>query len=194
MHAQVGVSHCTRARLGQGCCPPLPPLSPRAPCTFIILTHISLYRVGNNCQSRKSNHLTSAIFFSLLQPWCPQHWQVNQLQKVINTGRTGHWLNHSKEHCLIGIKGSPARSNRVLDCDVLVAEMRETSQKPGECSPHNCSASLVCSDLTNCKLCTQCVSKSIVLNSCDLAQHRTAMAGIKFWHMFDSFMTMALLE
>jgi len=22
-------------------------------------------------------------------------------------GRTGHWLNHSKEHCLVGYKGNP---------------------------------------------------------------------------------------
>jgi mRNA (2'-O-methyladenosine-N6-)-methyltransferase len=29
--------------------------------------------------------------------------KTNQLQRIIRTGRTGHWLNHSKEHCLIGI-------------------------------------------------------------------------------------------
>lgn len=25
----------------------------------------------------------------------------NQLQRIIRTGRTGHWLNHGKEHCLV---------------------------------------------------------------------------------------------
>ncbi len=48
--------------------------------------------------------------------------KTNQLQRLIRTGRTGHWLNHSKEHCLVGIKGSPSL-NRNLECDVLVAEV-----------------------------------------------------------------------
>lgn len=48
--------------------------------------------------------------------------KTNQLQRLIRTGRTGHWLNHSKEHCLVGVKGNP-QINRNLDCDVLVAEV-----------------------------------------------------------------------
>jgi mRNA (2'-O-methyladenosine-N6-)-methyltransferase len=49
-------------------------------------------------------------------------------------------LNHSKEHCLVGIKGDP-KINRFVDCDVLgwkfillylVSEVRETSRKPDE--------------------------------------------------------------
>lgn len=48
--------------------------------------------------------------------------KTNQLQRLIRTGRTGHWLNHSKEHCLVGIKGNP-QINRNLDCDVLLAEV-----------------------------------------------------------------------
>ena len=58
--------------------------------------------------------------------------KTNQLQRLIRTGRTGHWLNHGKEHCLIGIKGNPKCINRRLDCDVLVAEVRATSHKPDE--------------------------------------------------------------
>jgi len=57
--------------------------------------------------------------------------KTNQLQRIIRTGRTGHWLNHSKEHCLVGIKGNP-QLNRFIDCDVVVAEVRETSRKPDE--------------------------------------------------------------
>ncbi|GIX62188.1 methyltransferase MTA70, putative [Babesia caballi] len=57
--------------------------------------------------------------------------KTNQLQRIIRTGRTGHWLNHSKEHCLIGVKGNPV-INRYLDCDVVVSEVRETSRKPDE--------------------------------------------------------------
>ncbi len=57
--------------------------------------------------------------------------KTNQLQRLIRTGRTGHWLNHSKEHCLIGIKGNP-NINKNIDCDVLVSEVRETSRKPDE--------------------------------------------------------------
>ncbi|CAG8530013.1 4349_t:CDS:10 [Diversispora eburnea] len=58
--------------------------------------------------------------------------KTNQLQRLIRTGRTGHWLNHSKEHCLVGIKGKPEDLNIGLDCDVLVGEVRETSRKPDE--------------------------------------------------------------
>jgi mRNA (2'-O-methyladenosine-N6-)-methyltransferase len=58
--------------------------------------------------------------------------KTNQLQRLIRTGRTGHWLNHGKEHCLVGIKGKPKNLNRGLDCDVLVAEVRDTSHKPDE--------------------------------------------------------------
>ena len=42
--------------------------------------------------------------------------KTNQLQRLIRTGRTGHWLNHSKEHCLIGVKGKPALNKCVLAC------------------------------------------------------------------------------
>ncbi|CAF1455046.1 unnamed protein product [Adineta ricciae] len=58
--------------------------------------------------------------------------KTNQLQRIIRTGRTGHWLNHGKEHCLVGVKGSTAGMTRGLDCDVLVAEVRATSRKPDE--------------------------------------------------------------
>ncbi|XP_051631693.1 N6-adenosine-methyltransferase catalytic subunit, partial [Manacus candei] len=50
--------------------------------------------------------------------------KTNQLQRIIRTGRTGHWLNHGKEHCLVGVKGNPQGFNRGLDCDVIVAEVR----------------------------------------------------------------------
>ena len=59
--------------------------------------------------------------------WC----KTNQLQRIIRTGRTGHWINHSKEHCLVGIKGNPT-FNKNIDCDVIVSEVRETSRKPDE--------------------------------------------------------------
>ncbi|XP_046386231.1 N6-adenosine-methyltransferase catalytic subunit [Ischnura elegans] len=58
--------------------------------------------------------------------------KTNQLQRIIRTGRTGHWLNHGKEHCLVGMKGNPSNLNRGLDCDVIVAEVRATSHKPDE--------------------------------------------------------------
>lgn len=58
--------------------------------------------------------------------------KTNQLQRIIRTGRTGHWLNHGKEHCLVGAKGNLKNVNRGLDCDVIVAEVRATSHKPDE--------------------------------------------------------------
>lgn len=45
--------------------------------------------------------------------------KTNQLQRIIRTGRTGHWLNHGKEHCLVGFKGNPKDIRRGLDCDSL---------------------------------------------------------------------------
>lgn len=66
---------------------------------------------------------------------------IFQLQRVIRTGRTGHWLNHTKEHMLVGVKtvtdasGAlkfPSWANRGLDTDVIVSEVRETSRKPDE--------------------------------------------------------------
>ncbi|KAL3654054.1 hypothetical protein CASFOL_003735 [Castilleja foliolosa] len=57
--------------------------------------------------------------------------KTNQLERIIRTGRTGHWLNHSKEHCLVGVKGNP-EVNRNIDTDVIVAQVRETSRKPDE--------------------------------------------------------------
>ncbi|KAG8855870.1 hypothetical protein FRB96_006692 [Tulasnella sp. 330] len=62
-------------------------------------------------------------------------------QRVIRTGRTGHWLNHTKEHMLVGLKTNldeagqlkwPNWLNRGLDVDVIVSEVRETSRKPDE--------------------------------------------------------------
>jgi len=72
--------------------------------------------------------------------------KTNQLQRVIRTGRTGHWLNHTKEHMLVGVKSPPSSShsdsgselkfpkwvNRGVDTDVVVSEVRETSRKPDE--------------------------------------------------------------
>ncbi|CAK5275773.1 unnamed protein product [Mycena citricolor] len=68
--------------------------------------------------------------------------KTNQLQRVIRTGRTGHWLNHTKEHMLVGVKTRldpqtgqlvlPAWANRGVDTDVIVSEVRETSRKPEE--------------------------------------------------------------
>ncbi|KAK1927031.1 putative mRNA methyltransferase [Papiliotrema laurentii] len=74
--------------------------------------------------------------------------KVNQLQRLIRTGRTGHWLNHTCEHLLIAVKLPPSHPRtedvpwdtdptlralrRGIDTDVVVAEVRETSRKPDE--------------------------------------------------------------
>jgi mRNA (2'-O-methyladenosine-N6-)-methyltransferase len=58
--------------------------------------------------------------------------KTNQLQRLIRTGRTGHWINHGKEHCLVGAKGNPSLMNKGIDTDVIVAEVRATSHKPDE--------------------------------------------------------------
>ncbi|GMM38028.1 mRNA (N6-adenosine)-methyltransferase [Saccharomycopsis crataegensis] len=58
--------------------------------------------------------------------------KTNQLNRTICTGRTGHWLNHSKEHAIIGMKGRPQWLNRKIDVDLIVASAREASRKPDE--------------------------------------------------------------
>ncbi|KAI5950024.1 IME4 [Candida theae] len=58
--------------------------------------------------------------------------KLNQLKRTIVTGRTGHWLNHSKEHLLVGLKGDPRWLNLRVDTDVVVSSTRETSRKPDE--------------------------------------------------------------
>ncbi|ODO06699.1 hypothetical protein I350_04057 [Cryptococcus amylolentus CBS 6273] len=74
--------------------------------------------------------------------------KVNQVQRLIRTGRTGHWLNHTCEHLLVALKlpedhprdapipwdTVPSLRNlrKNLDTDVVVAEVRETSRKPEE--------------------------------------------------------------
>ena len=61
--------------------------------------------------------------------------KTNQIGGTVRSGRTGHWLNHNKEHCLIGMKGNVAYTRvgmHRLDCDVIVAPVRENSRKPDE--------------------------------------------------------------
>ncbi|CEP60537.1 mRNA (N6-adenosine)-methyltransferase LALA0_S01e13190g [Lachancea lanzarotensis] len=58
--------------------------------------------------------------------------KTNQLGRTIVTGRTGHWLNHSKEHLLVGVKGSANWLTRQSDIDLIVSASRETSRKPDE--------------------------------------------------------------
>lgn len=58
--------------------------------------------------------------------------KTNQLCRTICTGRTGHWLNHTKEHVLVGTKGQNATIGLQLDTDVLVSHALGKSQKPVE--------------------------------------------------------------
>jgi N6-adenosine-specific RNA methylase IME4 len=61
--------------------------------------------------------------------------KTNQIGGTVRSGRTGHWLNHNKEHCLVGLKGDVSWSNvgrYRMDCDVIVAPVRENSRKPDE--------------------------------------------------------------
>ncbi|WWD19012.1 hypothetical protein CI109_103469 [Kwoniella shandongensis] len=74
--------------------------------------------------------------------------KTNQLQRLIRTGRTGHWLNHTCEHLLVALKlpADHPRDDPIpwdthpllrdlrkgVDTDVVVAEVRETSRKPDE--------------------------------------------------------------
>jgi mRNA (2'-O-methyladenosine-N6-)-methyltransferase len=58
--------------------------------------------------------------------------KVNQVWGTTRSGRTGHWFNHNKEHCLVGLRPGAVIPRRMFDSDVIVAEVRETSRKPDE--------------------------------------------------------------
>ena len=58
--------------------------------------------------------------------------KTSQLVRTISTGRTGHWLNHSKEHLLVATKGSVKWINRAIDSQIMISSTRETSRKPDE--------------------------------------------------------------
>ncbi|KAH0542929.1 hypothetical protein FGG08_002698 [Glutinoglossum americanum] len=75
---------------------------------------------GRNCLKRWGYRVVNELI------WV----KTNQLNKTIVSGITGHWLNHTKEHCLVGIKGDPPAYSKEPDC--IVAPMRETSRKPDE--------------------------------------------------------------
>jgi mRNA (2'-O-methyladenosine-N6-)-methyltransferase len=65
--------------------------------------------------------------------------KTNQINATVSTGRTGHWLNHLKEACIIGIKGSPKFSQKI-DLNMLSEMIREASHKPDGVSflPFSC--------------------------------------------------------
>ena len=61
--------------------------------------------------------------------------KTNQIGGTVRSGRTGHWLNHTKEHCLVGVKGAVPWANVGMhrkESDVIVAPVRENSRKPDE--------------------------------------------------------------
>ncbi|NXD60447.1 MTA70 methyltransferase, partial [Corvus moneduloides] len=65
--------------------------------------------------------------------------KTNQLQRIIRTGRTGHWLNHGKEHCLVrghpkpGAAAGKGANRRISPQNRRFRpQVRSTSHKPDE--------------------------------------------------------------
>lgn len=58
--------------------------------------------------------------------------KTNQLNRTICTGRTGHWINHTKEHVLFARKGDTSNIPSFIDCDVIVSITQGKSKKPRE--------------------------------------------------------------
>ena len=58
--------------------------------------------------------------------------KTNQLQRIIRTGRTGHWLNHGKEHCLEGLKGMKLDlyHEKYLKLGVKIFRLRVRQKQP----------------------------------------------------------------
>jgi len=107
---------------------PIKPLQDEGVCFVWVITRA--LEVGRKCLRAWGYELAGEIL------WV----KVDQVQRLKRTGRTGPFLNHTKEHCLIGLKRSPGASgngscssfNFGIDCDVIVAPNRETSRKPDE--------------------------------------------------------------
>jgi len=59
--------------------------------------------------------------------------KTTQLQRIVRGQRTGHWLNHAKEHCLVGIRGNP-KVNRLLDTNVLVSDVLIQAESLTNCT------------------------------------------------------------
>ncbi|KAI5815855.1 MT-A70-domain-containing protein, partial [Pyronema omphalodes] len=78
-----------------------------------------VYSIGVKCLEKWGYKHTDSIL------WV----KTNQLGGTIATGRTGHWLNHMQETCLVGIKGKPTLLAGNAG-NVLVEKVRETSRKP----------------------------------------------------------------
>lgn len=113
--------------------------------------------------------------------------KTNQLQRIIRTGRTGHWLNHSKEHCLVGIKGNP-EVNRNIDTDVVVAEVRETSRKPDEVSGTHLMVFMV---ITSWYL--YWYARMNISASCNWVASYDMLMATFFHHNFCAFCSMVIL-
>ena len=91
----------------------------------------------------KTSQLQRLIRTGHFLPYC----YLSACTNSTSAGRTGHWLNHSKEHCLVAYKKPASTSlpttasrsldgdypvlswaNRGLDTDCIVAQVRETSR------------------------------------------------------------------
>ena len=127
----LGIQKSRRTHLGQN-----EPASGSFYFSFIISAESCVWKKHKNCITFSVFHqVLFHDFFIIIVSVISTETRKSKIKatkRLIRTGRTGHWLNHGKEHCLVGIKGNPANLNRGLDCDVLVAEVRDTSHKPDE--------------------------------------------------------------
>jgi mRNA (2'-O-methyladenosine-N6-)-methyltransferase len=57
--------------------------------------------------------------------------KVGQTQRLIRTGRTGHWLNHSKEHLLIGVKRKTTSEDPLVSPLTSLSTTYSASHAPG---------------------------------------------------------------
>ena len=58
--------------------------------------------------------------------------KTNQLQRIIRTGRTGHWFNHGKEHCLVRKLQLPA--SWLFSCMFFDSTNHQPVERPRCCS------------------------------------------------------------
>ena len=94
--------------------------------------------------------------FGVLAIRCSSGWRCNQLQRLIYTGRTGHWLHHSEDHCLIRSEGNhQIKRNVANECSGWVGK---------SCISLQCHASML--------------SKSFCIGNVYWARHKPDIRGI----------------
>lgn len=76
------------------------------------------------------------VVFDLLEKWGYTYCDMINWVKTTRNGKFakghGYYLQHTKETCIVGIKGNPKFKKDFSNCDLIFSQRRGQSQKPNE--------------------------------------------------------------